>query len=123
MIKKYKYLLLIVVIVTINGIINNFYIAKAEYALTSDKVNEEYTFVQISDYHSNDSQSDKLIELTKANNPNYILLSGDILESPEMNSTLQFIEKLTDIAPVIYARGNHDDDYNTYQQFKTELKK
>ncbi len=120
--KKYKYLVLLVAVIIIgDGIVNNFYITTTEYNLTSDKVDEEYTFIQISDYHSNDSQSDKLIEQTKANNPDYILLSWDILESPEMNSTIQFIEKLTDVAPVIYARGNHDDDYNTYQQFKTEL--
>lgn len=111
----------IIGLLIVDGIINQYYIATTTYNLKSDKITEDYTFAQISDYHSNSRQSQKIIDITAASNPDYILLSGDILESDEMKPTLEFIKNLQAIAPVIYARGNHDDDYQTYTSFTQQL--
>lgn len=114
-------LCLVLVTSVISGVINSVYIKTTSYNLKSDKIENRYRFVQISDYHSNTSQSQKIIDITTENNPDYILLSGDILESEEIEATVDFVSSLLEIAPVIYARGNHDDDYGTYNQFKQEL--
>lgn len=111
----------IVCIVLFNGIINNFRVVETKYNLSSDKVNSDYTFAQISDYHSNSEKNGRIIKILKANDPDYILLSGDILESDNMNATIDFVSSLTDISTVVYARGNHDDDFGTYNQFKNKL--
>lgn len=122
--KKFKLVgLTVVVLLVINGTINNYRVVETEYTLKSDKVKEDQTFVQISDYHSNSKKDQKILKLVAANNPDYILLTGDILESSDMGPTLEFARELTEISTVVYARGNHDDDYQTYEQFKTELEK
>lgn len=120
--KKIKYILLLLLIVlTINGIYNNIRVVETKYNLASDKVNQDYTFVQISDYHSKTGKDDQILKIVTENAPNYILLTGDILESDEMEPTLSFVQKLTEISTVVYTRGNHDDDYNTYEQFRAKL--
>ncbi len=88
-------------------------------------LNTELRLVQIADYHSNQSERDnkEIIEQTKEANPDYIILNGDILESEDMSSTLEFVKSLTDISQVIYSRGNHDDQYGTYDEFVKELNK
>lgn len=111
----------VAVVLIVDGVINQYCIATTAYDLKSDKIIEDYTFAQISDYHSNSKQSQKIIDITAASNPDYILLSGDILESNEMKPTLEFISNLQAIAPVIYARGNHDDDYQSYISFTKQL--
>lgn len=120
--KRYIGLVVVTGIILANGTLNNFRVVTTTYDLSSSKIREDYTFVQISDFHSN-SKTDKILEQTAANNPDYILLTGDILESADMSSTLAFVDQLTQIATVIYIRGNHEDDYKSYNQFKTELEK
>lgn len=105
-----------------NAVLNQVRIIEKNYTVTSDKVSQEYTFVQITDYHSVTKQNDKILSITKGANPDYILLTGDILQAEDIEPTLEFIAKLTEIAPVVYARGNHENDYRNYKQFAEELK-
>lgn len=116
-----RILIPIAVICLVNGIVNNYRIIETDYQISTDKVSEDYKFIHISDYHSNSRQDETILEITQRNNPDYILLSGDILESDDMSSTVEFVEQLTKIAPVVYARGNHDNQYGTYQQFQQVL--
>lgn len=120
--KRYRWLIVLLIIVLANGTINNYRVVTTSYDLTTDKVTQDYTFVQISDFHSN-SKTDQILDQTAANNPDYILLTGDILDSENMNPTIDFIKQLTEITTVIYIRGNHEDDYDSYIQFKNELEK
>lgn len=120
--KKLKYIILIVLVILIgNGIYNNIRVVQTEYNLDSDKIDQDYTFVQISDYHSNSKRADKLVAMVKEIKPDYLLLTGDILESSDMEPTLEFVRQLTEISDVIYSRGNHDDDFFSYTQFKASL--
>ncbi|WOO87124.1 metallophosphoesterase [Mollicutes bacterium LVI A0039] len=122
---KKKILLVMIILVglvTCNGIVNNYRVVTTTYDIKSNKVESDYTFVQISDYHSQTSDSEKILNITETSKPDYILLSGDILEASDMSETLKFVEDLMGISPVIYARGNHEDDYNTYQEFQSKLK-
>lgn len=109
-------------IIVIDGYINQKYIVETEYNLSTDKVDDNYTFAQISDYHSSTNENEQIFEILDSNQPDYIILSGDILESEDMEPTVDFISKLTDYGTVIYSRGNHDDDYNSYQQFLESIK-
>lgn len=122
--KKVKLVIIIVLIIVIsNGIINGYRVVETDYNLESNKVDQDYTFVQISDYHSNSGKDDQILKLVENSKPDYILLSGDILDNSDMEPTINFIKQLTDITQVVYARGNHDDDYQSYTAFKAELEK
>lgn len=121
--KKIKIIVLVMMIVLLIGILRGQQIVNTKYQIDTGS-NLDVKISQISDFHSNDNpkQVERIISLTKASSPDYIVLSGDILESFEMISTLEFVDDLQEIAPVIYARGNHEDQYDTYQEFEAELK-
>ncbi len=118
-----KFIVKLLILITVVGIVLGSRLQTVKYQLTSEKISDSVRLVQISDFHSNDSkyQVEKIITRTKLAKPDYIVLSGDILDSEDINPTISFIRKLNKIAPVIYARGNHDDDYGNYRQFKKEL--
>lgn len=120
--KKLVISILIIGLICIsNGIVNNFRIVETDYQITSDKVDQDYTFALITDYHSETKDNDKIFNIIKQKEPDYILLAGDILDSEAMDETVDFVSQLTSISQVVYARGNHDNDYQTYDQFKTAI--
>lgn len=102
-----------------NGIVIsnfNYYNNKINFNLDGFKI------VQISDLHNKQfgSNNKNLIKKIKAQNPDIIVITGDIVDGNRTNipATLNFIEKATEIAPVYYVTGNHeyqisDSDRNT----------
>lgn len=117
---RYKIIIGLGLLLVINGVVNNYHVVTTNYQLSTDKITSGYKFVQISDFHSN-SKTEQILKITTEANPDFILLTGDILEAKDMTETLEFIDQLTAISEVIYIRGNHEDDYGTYLQFKQEL--
>ncbi len=117
------FILVIFVICLISGIINQFRIVERKYQIKSNKVNDNYTFALVTDYHSETKSDDQIISIIEQNNSDYILLGGDILDSSDIKPTLEFASRLQDISQVIYARGNHENDYQNYNQFKAEMEK
>ncbi len=115
-------IVVLLVIVVIDGYINQNYLVETEYNISSNKVDSNYTFAQISDYHSSTNENQQILDILDSNQPDFIILSGDILESADMQPTIDFIKELTDYGTVIYSRGNHEDDYGSYQQFLEQLK-
>lgn len=117
-----KYIVYIVVgVLVCNGLVNHYRIKISAYDVSSNKLDNNYTIAQISDFHSNARQAEKIVSKTAKQNPDYILLTGDILEAESMDQTVEFIAQLTQIGQVIYARGNHDDQYQTLDIFKDKL--
>lgn len=98
---------------------------ETHYVVGTNKITKDYRVVQISDYHSTENAKDKqkILEIVRENNPDIIALTGDMLESESYTSTIDFISKLFLEAPVVYARGNHDDQFGTYEDFKMEMQK
>ncbi len=115
---KIKLSILILLVIFIIGAISGSRVVATNYEIHTG-MDDEMRIVQISDYHSNDSAKDsqKIINRTEQANPDLIILSGDILESEDMTSTVEFVKSLTEIAQVIYSRGNHDNQYETYDKF------
>lgn len=70
-----------------------------------------YKIVQLTDYHKRvyANSNDTLIEKIAPLEPDMILLSGDIIDrtSKDVDNILSLCEKLVDVAPVIWIKGNH----------------
>ena len=68
--------------------------------------------MHISDLHNCnfDKKQQRLIELTKKLQPNYIFMTGDICDEhhKKIDSVLYFLEGICDIAPIYYVTGNHE---------------
>lgn len=90
--------------------VNNYYIKTNEIS-----TNANIKFAVIGDLHNYElnNKNQILIEKIKSQDPNLILIAGDMLNSDSENSdiVISLIKKLVEIAPVYYALGNHEFDY------------
>ncbi len=119
--KIIKIIVIFILIFIVDAFINQKYLITTKYELTSNKVSKNYTFAQISDYHSSTKENEQIFNILEEENPDFIILSGDILNSVNIDSTVDFAKKLTEYSTVIYVRGNHEDDYESYQEFLQAL--
>lgn len=98
----------------------------ARYALKTDKIKEDtkLNIVLIADLHSyifGHEQAD-LIQLIKKQNPDLILLAGDIIDDdePRRGATL-FFQGIEGLCPIYYASGNHEFWSHDIQSMREEL--
>lgn len=67
----------------------------------------------ISDLHNNQKYFERrLLERLKMEAPDVFLLSGDIVNrhQPENHYAIHMLEKLSEIAPIVYSYGNHESE-------------
>lgn len=94
------------------------------YDIKSDKLNKlnhERKIVFLSDLHNNryGKNNEKLFDAVKEQNPDLILIGGDMLVGKADVSTKvaeEFVSKLTEICPVYYANGNHEQRMKIYPE-------
>lgn len=92
----------------------NIALSVETFNFETDKLTLESDFkiAHLSDYHN--SQSDKLtndvIESLKENEPDIIVLTGDLADSrkTDIERAVGFVSKIVKIAPVYYVTGNHE---------------
>lgn len=110
-----------------------------EYVVESEKLTgcgEEKRIVFLSDLHNHVYGKDnaKLLFAIQNAKPDLILVGGDMLVGKQGSSyepALHFLRSLTDISPVYYANGNHEqrmkenpESYDTsYLEYKMELQR
>lgn len=112
-IMKIKIILSIIfVIIAIYITVNNTRIGITKYYIYSDKIKEDVVITQVSDLHNTDfgAKQKILIKKIKETKPDIIAVTGDIIDSNNMNiiPAWDFIYKANDIAPIYYVTGNHE---------------
>lgn len=105
------------------------------YEFTSEKLPKsfnDYKIVQLSDFHNtlyDTSFEDSFIETIKAQNPNIIVLTGDMIDVEALDDinkplkdlkTTVFMKQLKEVAPVYYIYGNNDYYKETKKQMEYE---
>lgn len=132
--KLIKYLLFIlfiafnISILTIIHISNNC-IQNTTINIQNKKIPEEfngYTIVQISDLHNTEfgKNQSKLIKKIKKENPNAIVITGDLIDKRsqnmenDINKITEFTKQINSIAPTYYVIGNHEAQIPKYQRNK-----
>jgi len=93
-----------------------------EYPIGSGKIaSGNVRIVQISDLHSHvygDAQQ-PLIDIIKAQQPDIIVLTGDILDDEEPDTgTVLLLDGIRDVAPIYYISGNHEYWSGGYDDIK-----
>ena len=118
--KLLKYALWTLVTLILLWLILGFCIPKwsiklTEYQVTSSKVSAPLRIVELSDLHNADL-GEKLPQLVAEQEPDLILLVGDLvdMDRSDRDRALSTIRTLADIAPVYVSMGNHDimHEYN-----------
>lgn len=95
-----------------------------EYTYTSTKLPKDfdgYKIVQLSDLHHKNfgTNQSELIELIKAQKPDLILLTGDIVDEDhtDMKSVEDLFKGIEGVAPIYYTTGNHELDSKAKSQY------
>lgn len=86
-----------------------------EYAIESERIEESVKLVLISDLHDSEfgEGNQRLVEKIRDQKPDVLLLDGDILneDSADSHVAVELVERLSEIAPVYYSLGNHEEEY------------
>lgn len=112
----------------------NYTFTVTHYDLNTSKLEKDMKVVVLSDLHncSYGENNQKLLEAIRKEQPDLILVAGDILVGREEVPTTvakHFMHDVTGIAPVFYANGNHEqrmkeepETYGTtYEDYKCEI--
>ena len=95
-----------------------------KYALTTPKLFEHVRIVQLSDLHNSEfgAHNKRLVEKVAAQEPDLILLTGDLLNQTEERTDIaeELIASLTAVAPVYVSYGNHEAGHEA--RFGTDLR-
>ncbi len=94
------------------------------YDIVSEKLNglaEEKKIVFLTDLHNNvyGKNNEKLLAAVREQNPDMVLIGGDMMVGkPEVPTKVaeDFVGKLTQISPVYYANGNHEQRMKIYPE-------
>ena len=87
-------------------------LALSHYQIKSKKISRSLKICQISDFHNHDNEGfqEKLYQAICQEDPDYIFLTGDLVDSrktkPEV--TLNFLKRLVVHYPCYYVTGNHE---------------
>lgn len=129
--KKVKRIILLIVLILIiftgfEYYISTYCLTSTNYSITSEKLNNSVRIVQLTDLHNSEFGSDnkRLVKKVAGQEPDLILITGDLLNSNEENTDIAvtLIESLSEIAPVYVSYGNHEKEYeNTYGVDMTAL--
>lgn len=86
-----------------------------------------YKIVQVSDLHGKSigKDHDKMIEKIKEQDPDIIVLTGDLVDRRRWNidSAMSFAKQAAEIAPVYFIAGNHEANSGRYDIILDELDK
>ena len=106
-------------IIGLFGLVNIFVskdiLETTNYSLYASKITQSVQVVHLSDLHnmSFGDQNANLIKACNEQNPDVILLTGDLINMDEEDTSVSvnLISDLTDIAPVYVSMGNHEVAY------------
>lgn len=130
---KKKIIVILIIIILLSLISYYLYyennmLQVSNYVITSDKIPKEfnnYKIVQISDFHNTKSKKlhNSLVKEISNIKPNIIVITGDFIDAnkTDINTSINFIKKIKDIAPIYYITGNHEASIESYNKLKEEL--
>ncbi len=93
-----------------------------EYTVYSKDVENNLTFVQLSDMHSKPFY--EAVKKTESINPDAVLITGDFINDKGKNKEkmLEIAERLLKTAPVFYITGNHERRLENFESLMNELR-
>lgn len=125
--KRKIVILSIILLIMVLIIYNNKSITITDYIISSDKVKNEIVIVQISDFHNAKfgEKQNKIVDKIKNSNPDLIVITGDLIDSDNIEESIELIENVVTVAPIYYVTGNHEiskrDSYNRLAEKMKDL--
>ena len=108
-------ILCIVLVAFINLLASWKLLSVSRYDYSNNKLQHEFTIVQLSDLHNSQFGKDncRLLEKIEQESPDIILMTGDMLNDDEERTDIvtNLVRNASQIAPVYYSMGNHEIEY------------
>lgn len=105
-------------------LVSTCFLTSTGYELDSDKLQQKFRIVQLTDLHNMEFGSDnkRLIERIDELQPDLICMTGDMLNRDEesLDIVTNLINRLAEKYPVYFSLGNHENDYE--ENFSVDLK-
>ncbi len=103
-----------------------------KFRIVSDKINDKFRIIQLSDLHKKTFGKNNIILIEKIQKikPDFIFITGDMVSRSvtDLTDFKHFVSELLKIAPVYYSIGNHEKDIkrlnpSVYKEIMDFLKK
>ena len=107
----------LLVLISAEMFYSNFALKVSRYTVRSEKVDGGFRFVFLSDLHGREFGNDngRLLKRVAEEEPDFIALVGDIFnndaDANEIDRMCELISRASEIAPVYYSLGNHENSY------------
>ena len=120
MLLKKRKIIFILILVLLFLCVVILYVSKhslvaTQQVVSNEKCKNKFRIIQITDLHNSKfgKFNESLIEKVAAEYPDLILLTGDLLNSDEQDTSiaLELISELSKIAPTYASYGNHEKEY------------
>lgn len=112
-------LIIFIILIAVEIIVSYKCLTVTDYKIRSSKIKESTKIVLISDLHNNQfgKANKRLADKIRKQDPDLILLDGDILneDGKDAQTAVNLVKRLTKIAPVYYALGNHENVYKKHK--------
>ncbi len=107
-------------------ILSNVLLKTTNYEIKSEKLPttfDGFKIAHVSDFHNDKKLGEKLVCAIKKSSPDIIVITGDLIDSRKTNTVvaINFISKITEIAPIYYVVGNHESRISEYKSFEKDL--
>lgn len=107
--------------------VTNTNIATTNIKIESEKIPldfNDFKIAHISDLHNHNWKGKLVSKITKEN-PDIIVVTGDLVDSsrPNFDLALDFVNKVKDLAPIYYVSGNHEAWLSDFISLKLRLEK
>lgn len=130
--KKGKLRVILICLITVI-VISTFAIALHQYALTvttynikTDKTDENFKFVLISDLHNKEfgNNNERLIDKILSETPEFVIIAGDMVTDTSLDYSVAetLVQNLSKSVPVYYTYGNHEADIENSCDLTVALK-
>ena len=126
--KKFLLFLLLIAAAAAYIVYDNGRLSVTDYTVSDNRIPESFDglkIVQVSDVHDAEfggGQAD-LIEAVRGENPDYIFLTGDFIDSNryDLERSMAMVSAFTGMAEVFYVTGNHEVATNEVDEITSAL--
>ena len=119
--RRRRLIIALIIIILLAGLItaglltSKYSLTTVNYAIERKELTESIRIVQLADLHNSQfgENNSRLVELVAEQNPDLILIVGDLLNQDDENSDIAvgLIKELAKIAPLYVSYGNHEAGY------------
>lgn len=115
--------IVLLILFIINCYYEDFKVKKNHFIIETNEIKEDYKIVQLSDFHNEKNKwlHKQIVEIIKEENPNIIVITGDLIDIDDAKYAETLIREIHDLAPIYYVPGNHEYLFGGYEELRRIL--